>query len=178
MAAQLSLTETAACAPTMPLQFASAATVILAGQVILGGVTSFKVTVKVQLAVFPLPSSAVSVIVSTSLCPLSTVLEAGLCVMVGLAVQLSLTAAGACDPTTPAQLASAATVVLAGQVILGGVTSFKVTVKVQLAVLPLPSLAVRVTVCTKLCPLSTVVETGLCVTVGFGLQLSLTEVAA
>jgi hypothetical protein len=141
----------------------------------LGGVISFSVTVKVQLAVLPLPSLAVRVTVSTSLCPLSTVEGAGLWVTVGLAAQLSLTATGACDPTTPVQFASAATVILAGQVILGGVTSFKVTVKLQLAVLPLPSLAVKVTVSTSLCPLSGVLGSGLCVTAGLAVQLSLTE---
>ena len=127
----------------------------------LGGVTSFKVTVKVQNCVFPLPSLAVRVTVSISLWPLSTVAGAGLCVTVGMAVQLSLTAKGECVPIVPLQLPSAATVVLAGQVMPGLVTSFKVTVKVQNCVLPLPSLAVRVTVSTSLWPLSKVEGIGL-----------------
>ena len=62
---------------------------------------------------------------------------------------------------------------LAGQEMLGAVTSFKVTVKLQVAVLPLPSLAVRVTVSTSLWPFNAVFEAGLWVTVGLGLQLSL-----
>ena len=77
----------------------------------------------------------------------------------------------------PWQLALAFTVVLAGQVMLGWVTSFNVTVRVQVLVLPLPSLAVSVTTCVALWPLKTVLETGLCVTEGLAAQLSLTEAA-
>ena len=67
--------------------------------------------------------------------------------------------------------------VLGRQVMLGLVTSFSVTVRVQDAVLPLPSLAVSVTVSTSLWPMSTVLEAGLCVTTGLGLQLSLSVTA-
>jgi hypothetical protein len=98
--------------------------------VILGGVTSFKVTENVQEAVFPFPSFAVSVTILTSLWPISTVDDAGLCVTVGLAAQLSLTEMGEKEPNKLLQLASAATVVLAGQTISGGVTSPMTTVVV------------------------------------------------
>ena len=60
---------------------------------------------------------------------------------------------------------------------LGAVTSFNVTVNVQFAELPLPSLAVSVIVCNALWPVNKVDEAGLCVTVGDGLQLSDNEVA-
>ena len=57
----------------------------------------------------------------------------------------------------------------------GRFRKIKVTVKVQNCVLPLPSLAVSVTVFASLWPLSAVEETGLWVTVGLAAQLSLTE---
>ena len=75
------------------------------------------------------------------------------------------------------QLAFAFTVALAGQVIVGAVRSFKVTVKAQVAVLPLPSLAVKVTVWVLLCPVNNVEAAGLWVTLGLGLQLSLSDAA-
>ena len=59
------------------------------------------------------------------------------------------------------QLAFALTVAFAGQVIVGAVTSFKVTVKAQVAVLPLPSLAVKVTVWVLLWPVNKVEAAGL-----------------
>ena len=59
------------------------------------------------------------------------------------------------------QLAFAFTVAFAGQVIVGAVTSFKVTVKAQVAVLPLPSFAVNTTVWTLLWPVNKVEATGL-----------------
>ena len=63
-------------------------------QVGTGGVVSSPVSTTVQVDVFPLPSSAVRVTVSTSLWPFKAVEEAGLCDTVGLPVQLSLTEAG------------------------------------------------------------------------------------
>jgi hypothetical protein len=172
-ALQLSPIEVGVYAPTTPAQLVLAAMVTFAGQVILGGVTSFKVTVNEQVAVFPFPSLAVSVTVSKSLWPFSAVFAAGDCVTVGFALQLSPKVAGAYAPTTPAQLVLAAMVTFAGQVIIGGVTSFKVTVKLQFAVFPFPSLAVSVTVSKSLWPFSAVIAAGDCVTVGFALQLSL-----
>ena len=67
---------------------------MLSGQVIIGAASSIKVTVNEQFALFPLPSVAVKVTVSESLCPLKTVLEAGLWVTVGLEAQLSLNETG------------------------------------------------------------------------------------
>ena len=68
--------------------------VALPGQTMAGGVTSSRVTVKVQVEVFPLPSFAVRVTVWDALCPLKTVLGAGLWEAVGLGLQLSLSDAG------------------------------------------------------------------------------------
>ena len=65
--------------------------VAVAGQIIVGAVTSFKVMVKVVDSVFPLPSLAVMVMSWVVLCPLITVPETGDCVLIILpaAVQLS-----------------------------------------------------------------------------------------
>ena len=70
--------------------------VTFAGQVMLGAVTSFKVTEKAQVLVLLAWSLAVSVTVSVALCPVKPVPDAGLCVtiMAGLAEQLSLKVAG------------------------------------------------------------------------------------
>ena len=88
-----------------------------------------------------------------------TVAAAGLCVLVGLAVQLSeAVAAAVYEAKLAVQPAPAATVVFAGQVMLGAVWSFTVTVKLQVPVLLLPSVAVKVTV--WLPRLSTVPEIG------------------
>ena len=65
---------------------------------------------------------------------------------VSTSTRLLLTASGERAPTVPPQLALAFTMALAGQVMLGAVTSFRVTSRVQVAVLPFPSLAVSVTV--------------------------------
>jgi hypothetical protein len=73
--------------------------------------------------------------------------------------------------------ALSATVLLDGQVTLGAVTSLAVTTNEQVAVLPLPSLAVKVTVWVLLWPVSKVADAGLWVTVGDGLQLSDTLLA-
>jgi hypothetical protein len=74
-----------------------------------GKVTSFRVTVKEQLLVLPLPSLAVRVTSSESLWPLKTVPAGGVWVTVirPLAVQLSLKEAGLQVPTVPVQEALA-----------------------------------------------------------------------
>ena len=70
-----------------------------------GGVTSFKVTVKLQLAVLP-PSSAVRVTTTEALCPERMVLGGGDCVtmMEAVGVQLSLTNVELQKPTVPEQV--------------------------------------------------------------------------
>ena len=60
---------------------------------------------------------------------------------------------------------------------LGGVTSFSVTVKVQVEVFPLLSLPVSVMVCVALWPVN-VVPNGFCVAAELGLQLSVKLVGA
>ena len=67
------------------------------------------------------------------------------------------------------QLAPAATVVLAGQVMLGAVWSATVTRNEQVAVLPAASVAVRVTTCE---PVMVVPAAGLWVSFGLAEQLS------
>ena len=80
---------------TIVVQFPTPSLLVLAvavaGQVIVGGVTSFKVIVKVVDSAFPLPSSAVMVISWVVLCPLIIVPETGSWVLTMLptAVQLS-----------------------------------------------------------------------------------------
>ncbi len=108
---------------------------------------------------------------------MSNVPRAGLCVTVGDGLQLSDSDAALYTPTLPWQLALAFTVAFGGQAIEGGVTSLRVTVNVHELVLPLPSLAVSVTIRAVLCPKSNVPEAGLCVIVGDGLQLSESETA-
>ena len=73
------------------------------------------------------------------------------------------------------QFALAATVVLAGQVMLGAVWSVTVTRNEQLAELPAASVAVRVTICE---PVMVVPAAGLCVSVGFAEQLSVADTDA
>ena len=58
-----------------------------------GGVTSFKVMVKVVDSVFPLPSLAVIVMSWVVLCPLITVPETGSCVLMMLPTAVQLSAA-------------------------------------------------------------------------------------
>ena len=161
--------------PSVPWQLAFALIMTLFWQVNVGGVTSFNVTVIVHVEVLPLPSLAVSVTVWAVLWPVRIVAATGLWITVGEGLQLSLKLAAIRVPTIPWQLVLAATVAFGGQVIEGGVTSFNVTVSVQLAVLPLPSLAVSVTVWALLWPVRTVLDEGLCVTEGLALQLSLND---
>ena len=69
------------------------AVVMLAGQVIVGGVISFNVIAKVVVSVFPFPSLAVMVISWVALFPLITVPEAGDCVLLILPTVVQLSAA-------------------------------------------------------------------------------------
>ena len=76
-----------------------------------------------------------------------TVAAAGLCVLVGLAVQLSeAVAAAVYEARLAVQPAPAATVVFAGQVMVGGVWSATTTVNEQVPVLFAASVAVSVTI--------------------------------
>ena len=87
-----------------------------------GLVTSFSVTVKVQVLVFPLPSLAVMVTKVKALCPFKTVEGAGLWVitMEPEGVQLSAALVDAIQlPTVPEQLALAEMFWFAGQVMAG-----------------------------------------------------------
>ena len=90
-----------------------------------------------------------------------TVVAAGLCATLGLAAQLSLTATASYAPIAALQVDPAFTFRDGGHVTDGGVTSFSVTTKVQMAVFPLPSLAVSVTVCVVLWPVMMVAAIGL-----------------
>ena len=70
------------------VQLAPAATTVFAGQLTVGGAQpGCMVRVKVQLAVSDAPSVAVRVMICIPTC--NTVPETGLCVLAGLAVQLS-----------------------------------------------------------------------------------------
>ena len=100
---------------------------------------------KVQVAVLPLPSVAVYVIVVAPSGKVLPLTGPAVCVIVA-PLQLSLTV-GAVQEAVAVHAAPAFTVMFAGQLlIVGAVTSTTVTVKVQVAVLPLPSVAVYVTV--------------------------------
>src|ERR1700719_825829 len=117
---------------------------MFAGQVITGGWMSRTITRCWQVAVFPLLSVAVQV---TRLVPTANC--AGALLVTVTAPQLSL-AVGLPRSTPVAKHvpALALTVTSAGQVMVGSCVSWTVTVKVQVLVLPLLSLAVLVTVVT------------------------------
>ena len=82
---------------TIVVQFPAPSLLVLAvavaGQVIIGGVISFKVIVKVLDSVFPFPSLAVTVISWVVLCPLIAVPETGDCVLMILPAAVQLSAA-------------------------------------------------------------------------------------
>jgi len=100
------------------------------------------VTVKLQLAVLPDPSVAVQVTVAIPV--ENTEPDAGAQATVGIE-NVSL-ADGVKFTTVEHEPGSALLVILAGQVITGGVASITVTVKVPIRVLPTPSVAVLVTI--------------------------------
>ena len=118
-----------------------------------------------------MPVASVARMVTTCV-PVIEVVAAGVCILVGLAVQLSLAVVAATyDGKVAAQLALAATLVLAGQVIKGAVASTAVTMVAQVAELPAASVAVST---TEVFPSdNSVPPAGLWVMVGFAVQLSL-----
>jgi hypothetical protein len=120
----------------------AAATVMLAGQVMMGGWVSRTVTVKVHWLALPLLSRAVlvTVVVPTGKAkplggPLTRLVTAQLSSAVTVKVTLLVHRPG-----------DASTVISAGHVITGGCVSRTVTVKVHVLTLPLLSRAVLVTV--------------------------------
>ena len=116
-------------------------TLTVAGQLITGAVESITVTVKLQMAV--LPDGSVATRVTVVVPRLNVLPDVGVLTTVTLqlsvAVTLKLTIA-------PQLLLAEATLMLAGQVIVGGVVSLTVTVCVQVDTLPDASVAVHVTV--------------------------------
>jgi hypothetical protein len=124
---------------------ASAATLTLAGQVIVGFSVSLTVTLWVQVAVFPEASVTVQV---TVVVPIVNTAGASL-VITKSAPDEQLSVAVGVPKFTPVAVhtpASATTLTLAGQVIVGFSVSVTVTLWVQLWVLPAASVAVQVTV--------------------------------
>src|SRR5438093_1237000 len=121
---------------------------MLAGQAAMTGASpSVTVTVKVQALVLPLASVAVQVTVATPLLKVEPLAGAQ---TTEATAQLSL-ALGAVQLTAAVQTPAAVfCVILAGQVIVGISVSLTVTVKMHALVLPLPSLAVQVTVVVPL----------------------------
>jgi hypothetical protein len=123
-----------------------ALTITLGLQVITGASVSFTVTVNVQVDVLT-PSDAVTVTVVTpdgKLCGDVIVVAPILYVIVGDAVQLSVAVATKLSNAvhTPGSLF---VTIFAGHVSTGAVPSITVTLNVQVAVLPEPSIAVHVT---------------------------------
>ena len=120
-----------------PLKFT-----VMFWQLAVGGVTSRTVTVAVQVAVLPLPSLAVNVTVfAPKLAHVKLVVERP---KLGVP-QLSVEPLLVCDAVILA-LPPLKLTVMFWQSAVGGVTSRTVTVAVQVAVLPLPSFTVNVTV--------------------------------
>ena len=124
------------------------------------------VTVKVQELVLPLASVAVLVTVVT---PTGKVLPLGGVLTRLVTLQLSVALTAKVTLLRLQRPASAASTRLAGQVIVGFCASSTVTVKVQLLVLPLASVAVLVTVVT---PMGKVLPLGGVLTRFVTLQLS------
>ena len=152
---------------TMSWQLAFNTTEAAASQVAVGAVTSSPVSTTVQVEVLPLPSFAVTTIVCVMPSPEARAVPAvGDCDSVGT-VQLSV----AVEPSTTFvtmswQLASNTTGALASQVAVGALVSSPVNTTVQVAVLPLLSLAVTVMVWVVPSPEARAVPTvGLCVQV-------------
>jgi len=81
--------------PSVTEQFGPATSVWLAGQVIVGGVASFRFTEKIQVVELPAASVAVSVTLWAVLWPLSGLPTAGICDSAGLGEQPSLSRLGA-----------------------------------------------------------------------------------
>ena len=142
-----------------------------AHMVIVGAVLSMTVWLTVQVAVFPAPSVAISVIVvvpNPKVAP-----EAGLCVIVGEAVQLSVAVTPPVKSgAVPWQEPSAVMLlgVEAHTVIVGAVLSMTVWFTVHVAVFPAPSVAVKVIVVVPKPSVAPAI--GLCVIVGELVQLS------
>ena len=124
-------------------EFASEATTTSLAQVMVGFWVSLTVTVKLQVLVRPTASVAVEV---TVVVPFGKVdPEAGVELMVTVPGQLSV-AVTVNVTTAPHVPGSVDRTIFAGQVIVGGVTSFTRTVNEQVAVLPASSVAVHITV--------------------------------
>jgi hypothetical protein len=146
-------------------------TVIFSGQTMLGDILSTTVTSDVQVPVFPLPSLAVKVTIFVPALLQLKLLGTKLCKLT--VPQLSLPEANILEIGILALPKLERKTVAGWQLIIGRVTSFNVTKKVHIFELPLPSFAVKVTVCAALCPVNKVVASGLCDSVIVVAQLSL-----
>src|SRR5206468_1088010 len=132
---------------------AEALTLMLAGQVIAGASVSLTVTVKLQVALLPWPSSAPQFTVvgpRAKLLPLAGVQVTVAVPQLSVAVTTKVTLLAQVPPEV-------LTLILAGQVTTGSSLSPTVTVKLHVALLPWPSLALQLTVVgptPKLLPLA------------------------
>jgi hypothetical protein len=139
------LSSTVGVPRTTPLAVHSSASVFTAtgaGQTIVGSSTSVTVTICSQVAMFPLPSVTVQV---TVVLPSGN--TAGASLVTEAIEQLSSTVG--VPRTTPLAVHSSASVFTAtgaGQTIVGSSTSVTVTICSQVAMFPLPSVTVQVTV--------------------------------
>ena len=124
-------------------KLASAETTTVAGQVIVGFLVSFTVTICVQVSVFPAASFAVQV---TVVSPIGKT-NGALFVTVTVPLQLSdVVGVPKSTPDAVHKFASAETTTVAGQVIIGFWVSFTITFWVAVSVFPLPSLKSHVIV--------------------------------
>src|SRR5439155_1038892 len=128
-------------------------TLMLAGQVTTGASASLTVTVKLHVALLPWPSSALQFTVvgpRAKLLPLAGVQVTVAVPQLSVAVTAKVTLLEQVPPDV-------LTLMLAGQVMTGTSLSLTVTVKLQVALLPWPSLALQFTVVgprAKLLPLA------------------------
>src|SRR5258705_9942558 len=134
---------------TAARQFVPALTLVGAGQITVGAVSSVTVRVVVHVALLVAASVAVTVIVCT---PNPTSVPAAgawlkVIPLVPLQLPLALTPPNT-SGTTARQLVPALTLAGAGQITVGTVSSVTVKVVVQVALLVAPSVAVTVITCT------------------------------
>src|SRR5437016_1821460 len=139
-------------------RFGPVATLTFGGQVMLGGVVSLTVTVKVQVLLLPAASVAFAVIVvvptgktsplwTSAWFPCTSLFRSLMAIwLVGVQLSLAVAASQLAGASQVARPGPVATLTFCGQVMLGGVVSLTVTVKVQVLLLPAASVAFAVIV--------------------------------
>jgi len=146
---QLSLPEGVVYVTVAPHTPASLLTVMFEGQLIVGSSVSLTVTVKLHVAVLPLASVTLNVLVVAPIGNTDPLARPDVCTVLALG-QLSLPEGVVYVTVAPHTPASLLTVTLEGQLIVGSSVSLTVTVKLHVAVLPFASVTLYVFVVTPI----------------------------